>query len=153
MKSTVILTTLLLLCVLPHEVFAGGCKERLFFTQGVSMLETRGSIQGYDYCDYVFHARKGQSLRLLHAAERADTVLVAPEERQLFNNQALKLRETGDYVIRVLFPRALAPKKKQRIVHPASGTDSAAAAGTLPENPMNPVAPHARQGGLRPAVR
>lgn len=93
-------------------------KVRVKFAKGKSSATVKGRIQGFEYIDYIVGASRGQTLtaKLSSASQWAQFVVFDSNEENLEGSIGdtdfkTKLPQTGDYVIRVLMPRAEARRK------------------------------------------
>ncbi|MFI0395302.1 hypothetical protein [Paracoccus jiaweipingae] len=104
--AAVILTTLG-----AGSAFAG-CGGEVRFQSGSDHGTVRGTVSGYDTCDYTLTARKGQVLSVdMGRSGNVEAHVVAPVEHMLAAED-LVLPQSGQYTIRVLQPRAMARKGK-----------------------------------------
>lgn len=96
-------------------------KTRVRFAPGAASATLKGKLSGYSYVDYVVRAAAGQTL----AAEITGTnrftqfSVFDPNMENMEMGIGVadwtgELTETGDYTIRVLFPRAEARRKSGR---------------------------------------
>lgn len=113
MKIVALLLAALAFCAFSQAVFSGECRERLVFDLEKPSLVLKGKISGYNYCEYVFPVKKGQILTIRNSAKRAETIIYSPESIYLANNKPVQLTQSGEYLVRVLFPRAFARRNMQ----------------------------------------
>jgi hypothetical protein len=87
------------------------CQQEVRFAKGASAATLDGQLKGYDYCDYIVQAAKGQRLRTVLSGKnrnRVQAALFGRLERGLNDNEPVVLPETGQYTVRVLMPRTFA---------------------------------------------
>lgn len=113
MKITALLLAISAFCAFSQPAFARQCLEKLAFGLEKPSLAVKGKISGYNYCDYVFTVKKGQVLTIRNSAKRAETIIFSPENMCLTDNQPVELGQSGEYVVRVLFPRTFARRNIQ----------------------------------------
>lgn len=89
---------------------SAGCGGAVSFAKGASSAELKGSVKGYDVCEYTLRAQKGQVMNAtLSTKGNLDAIVYAPVEHD-FASGPLTLPQSGQYTIRVLHPRATARK-------------------------------------------
>lgn len=108
MKNAALLFVISAFCAFSKPVFARECREQPAFDLEKPSLAVKGRISGYNCCDYVFTAKKGQVLTIRTTARRAETIIYSPENICLTNNEPVEPGQSGEFAVRVLFPRAFA---------------------------------------------
>jgi hypothetical protein len=111
------LLSLILLVFSANEAEAQ-TKTRVRFARGAAAATLKGRITGYNYTDFVVRASAGQTMTAKITGTNRFTQFVVfdvnMENMELGSGVAEwsgELPETGDYTIRVLFPRAEARRK------------------------------------------
>lgn len=91
--------------------------ERVQFARGATSATIRGSIRGYDTVDYIVGARAGQTMSVSLQTSNTSAyfnILPPRSEEAIFNgsvtgaNFAGRLKDTGDYRVRVYLMRSAA---------------------------------------------
>ena len=97
---------------------AAQTKTRVNFARGASAATLKGKLKGYDYVDYAVRASAGQTLSAKISGTNRFTQFVVFDTNMENLDGGIgvadwsgELLETGDYTIRVLFPRAEARRK------------------------------------------
>ena len=112
----------IVLCLSLLLVVAGAAaaqsKVRVKFAAGASAATMKGKITGYRYVDYLVGARAGQTLSVSVGSSNRFTQLVVfgPSMENLDGATGVaewsgELPASGDYTVRVLFPRAEARRR------------------------------------------
>ncbi len=90
-------------------------KQRVSFVRGASSATVSGTVKGYKYIDYVVGAREGQTLSVrVSGSTSAQLAVFMPDGGNIGMDAAGveswsgELPTSGDYVVRVLQPRAQA---------------------------------------------
>ncbi|ROR97927.1 hypothetical protein EDC56_3596 [Sinobacterium caligoides] len=78
-------------------------------------LTMQGVIQGYGYDDYPLTLVAGEQLYIHLDSAALDVIVVQPIEQRLSNQQPLSIDASGDYLLRVLLPRARARRDEQQV--------------------------------------
>lgn len=97
---------------------AAQTKTRVRFAPGASAKTLKGKLKGYDYVDYIVRANAGQTMWAEITGTNRFTQFVVFDTKMANMESGIgvadwsgELSETGDYTIRVLFPRAEARRK------------------------------------------
>ena len=109
--SIIIAALLAITAAAPAFAADTSCRQEVRFAKGASAATLDGQLKGYDYCDYIVQAAKGQRLRTVLSGKnrnRVQAALFGPLERVLNDNEPVVLPETGQYTVRVLMPRTFA---------------------------------------------
>lgn len=91
---------------------SAGCGGAVKFAPGMSSGTVKGSLSGYDSCDYTVAAKKGQTLSASVKGGNLDVIVISPVEHNFAADGSLTLPQSGTYTVRVLQPRAMARKGK-----------------------------------------
>ncbi len=73
----------------------------------------QGSISGYAYDEYKLQLHKGDSLTANINIQQLEVIIFAPTNLTLTNQKPVEIKSEGEYIIRVLMPRALARRNKE----------------------------------------
>lgn len=92
-------------------------KIRVRFAKGKVSKTVKGSVTGYEYKDYLVNAGYGQTLaiELDSGNSSVEFVVLGPNGEDLGGGETeyfTELESSGDFVIRVLQPRAEARRKR-----------------------------------------
>ena len=73
----------------------------------------QGSILGYAYDEYKLQLHKGDSLTANINIQQLEVIIFAPTNLTLTNQKPVEIKSEGEYILRVLMPRALARRNKE----------------------------------------
>ncbi len=73
----------------------------------------QGSISGYAYDEYKLQLHKGDSLTANINIQQLEVIIFAPTNLTLTNQKPVEIKSEGEYILRVLMPRALARRNKE----------------------------------------
>ena len=72
----------------------------------------QGKISGYAYDEYKLQLLVGDKLTANISTELLQVIIFSPINDTLINQQAIEIKSTGEYILRVLMPRALARRNE-----------------------------------------
>lgn len=67
-----------------------------------------GVVSGYSFDEYKLNVRAGEVITSYIDTDKLDVIVFAPESAILQNSQPYIAKQTGEYTLRVLLPRAFA---------------------------------------------
>ena len=80
-----------------------------------------GSISGYAYDEFALDLKTGNTLSIDISEPALEVIIVAPISLNLAHHESVPIMKSGQYIIRVLLPRAVARRNKsypyQLIMH------------------------------------
>ena len=87
-----------------HYTADCGVKE-LRIAKGSYDVSRAGVVKGYQYCEYQFYAKKGQSVSATIVGSNDLYPILYGANSPDLSNESVKLDKTGEHTIRVLQPR------------------------------------------------
>lgn len=79
-------------------------------SHGHQNMTRRGSgvVSGYSFDEYKLNVQAGEVITSYIDTDKLDVIIFAPESATLQNSQPYIAKQTGEYTLRVLLPRAFA---------------------------------------------
>ncbi len=80
-----------------------------------------GNISGYAYDEFALDLKTGNTLSIELSEPALEVIIVAPISLNLAHHESVPIMKSGQYIIRILLPRAVARRNKsypyQLIMH------------------------------------